>query len=75
MREALRGQPDKPRAMPPGLVTVRISPTTGALAAANEAGAINETFMEDHQPQEGQPGNAVPATVPQNPNNGSEPLF
>jgi penicillin-binding protein 1A len=75
MREALRAQPDQPRAMPPGLVTVRISPTTGALASANEADAINETFMEDRQPQEGQPGNAVPATVPQNPNNSSEPLF
>jgi penicillin-binding protein 1A len=75
MREALRAQPDRPRPMPPGLVTVRISPTTGALASANEADAMNETFMEAHQPQEGQPGNAVPATVPQNPNSSSEPLF
>jgi penicillin-binding protein 1A len=76
MREALRGQPDRARPMPQGLVTVRVSPTTGAPAAATEADAINEIFMEDHQPsQEGQPGNAVPATRPQNPNNGSEPLF
>jgi penicillin-binding protein 1A len=75
MREALRGQPDQPRPMPQGLVTLRISPATGAVAPANEAGAINEVFMEDHQPQDGQPGNSVPATVPQNPNNGSEPLF
>jgi penicillin-binding protein 1A len=75
MREALRGQPDRPRPMPSGLVTLRISPTTGALATANEVDAINETFMADHQPQDGQPGNAVPATAPQNPNNGSEPLF
>lgn len=72
MREALRGQPDVPRPMPSGLVQLRISPTTGSLAPANEADAINETFMEDHQPQAiGQPGN----TVPQNQNNGSEPLF
>jgi penicillin-binding protein 1A len=75
MREALRAQPDRPRPMPPGLVTLRISPKTGALAAANEADAINETFMEEHQPQGGQPGNAVPATAPQNPSNSSEPLF
>jgi penicillin-binding protein 1A len=75
MREALRAQPDRPRPMPPGLVTLRISPITGGLAPANEVDAINETFMADHQPQEGQPGNAVPATAPQNPNNGSEPLF
>jgi penicillin-binding protein 1A len=75
MREALRGQPDRPRPMPPGLVTVRISPTTGALASANESDAINETFMQDHQPLEGKPGNAVPATMPQNPNSSSEPLF
>jgi membrane carboxypeptidase/penicillin-binding protein len=62
--------------MPQGLVTLRISPSTGALAPASEADGINETFIEGHQPsQEGQPGNAVPATVPQNPNNGSEPLF
>jgi penicillin-binding protein 1A len=75
MREALRGQPDHARPMPSGLVTVRISPTTGGLAPANEVDAINETFMQDHQPQQGQPGNAVPATSEQNPNNGSEPLF
>jgi penicillin-binding protein 1A len=75
MREALRGQPDHARPMPSGLVTVRISPSTGGLAPANAVDAINETFMQDHQPQEGQPGNVVPATSEQNPNNGSEPLF
>jgi penicillin-binding protein 1A len=75
MREALRAQPDRPRPMPPGLVTLRISPTTGALAPPNEADAIEETFMEDHQPQQGQPGNVVPSTAPQNPNRSSEPLF
>ncbi len=29
MREALRGQPDRPRPQPPGLVSLRISPKTG----------------------------------------------
>jgi penicillin-binding protein 1A len=75
MREALRGQPDRPRPMPPGLVTVRIAPKTGALAADNETDAVAETFMEDHQPQVGLPGSAVPATVPQNPSSSGEPLF
>ena len=32
MREALRGQPDRRGRCPPGLVTARISPKTGALA-------------------------------------------
>jgi len=45
------------------------------LAPPNEADAIEETFMEDHQPQQGQPGNVVPSTAPQNPNRSSEPLF
>ena len=75
MREALRGQSDRPRPMPPGLVTVRISPKTGALAAANDSDAISETFMEDHPPQVALPGNAVPATTPQNPSGSGEPLF
>jgi penicillin-binding protein 1A len=75
MREALRGQPDRPRPTPPGLVTLRISPATGAVVSANEADAINETFMEDHQPQQVQPSNTVPANAPQTPNSSSEPLF
>ena len=75
MREALRGQPDRTRPIPPGLVTLRISPITGAPASANESDAISETFMEDRQPQSGSSGNAVPSTAPQNPANGGEPLF
>ena len=64
MREALRGQPDRPRPMPPGLVTVRISPKTGTLAGANDGDAIYETFMEDHLPPAAQRRQfAVPATA------------
>ncbi len=51
MREALKGLPEKPIKQPPGLVTVRIDPETGLLAAAGSPNAIFETFREDHVPQ------------------------
>jgi penicillin-binding protein 1A len=75
MREALRAQPDRPRAMPPGLVTLRISPRTGVQAAANDADAINETFMQDHLPPAAGAGSAAPGTGPQNSSGSAEPLF
>jgi penicillin-binding protein 1A len=75
MREALRGQPDRPRAQPPGLGSLRISPKTGALAGANDADAINETFMEDHLPPAANTGNAPPGTGPQSGAGSGEPLF
>lgn len=75
MREALRGQPERLRPMPAGLVTARISPKTGALAAANESDAIYETFMEDRMPTEGNASNTVQGASPQNPGANSEPLF
>jgi penicillin-binding protein 1A len=75
MREALRNQPDIVRPLPPGLVTARISPRTGALAEANDTDAIYETFMEDHMPTAGNAGNTLPGTTPQTPGSPSEPLF
>jgi penicillin-binding protein 1A len=75
MREALRGQPDRPRPLPPGLVTVRISPRTGALAGPNEADATYETFMDGHLPPAASGGFAIPGQTPQNPSGSSEPLF
>jgi len=75
MREALRDQPDRGRPMPPGLVTARISPKTGTLAAANEGDAIYETFMEDHMPAPSSATNALPGVNPQTPGAGGEPLF
>ena len=50
MREALRGKPDSVREQPGGLVTVRIDPETGALAAAGDPNAIFETFPADAVP-------------------------
>jgi penicillin-binding protein 1A len=75
MREALRGQPDRARPLPPGLVTVRISPRTGVAAGPNESDAIYETFMDGHLPLAPNGGVAVPGLAPQNPAAGSEPLF
>ncbi len=75
MREALRSQPDHPRPLPPGLVTMRISPRTGAVAGPNEADAIYETFMDGHLPLSVNGGIAVPGQTPQNPTGSSEPLF
>ena len=76
MREALRAQPDRARPMPSGLVTARISPRTGELAASNESDAIYETFMEDHMPTVSNAANTFPGTQVQTPGgSGSEPLF
>jgi penicillin-binding protein 1A len=75
MREALRGQPDRPRPMPSGLVTLRISPRTGTLAGANDADAISEVFMEDHLPPDANAGNSPTGNSPQTVPGSGEPLF
>jgi penicillin-binding protein 1A len=56
MREALRGVPERRRTMPDGLIQLRISPETGMLASAENRDAISETFMVDHLPTGGTPG-------------------
>ncbi|HEY1726143.1 MAG TPA: penicillin-binding protein 1A [Steroidobacteraceae bacterium] len=75
MREALRDQPDRPRPLPPGLVSLRISPKTGMLAGANDSDAIYETFMEDHLPAAANAGSSAPGAAPQNLPTSGEPLF
>jgi penicillin-binding protein 1A len=68
MREGLRGLPDVPRPMPPGLVSARVDAATGQLAAANDSAAISEFFFTDKLP--------TAVTGPGNPANaGTEPLF
>jgi penicillin-binding protein 1A len=52
MRVALSGKPDLPRPRPNGLVSVRIDPTTGALASPGQENAIFEVFLEENVPQE-----------------------
>ena len=58
MREALRGMPVRSYPMPEGLAQVRISPTTGEVASADDRSAIFETFMIDRLPT----GATPPAT-------------
>ncbi|MFT3906812.1 MAG: penicillin-binding protein 1A [Steroidobacteraceae bacterium] len=51
MREALRGVPDKPRPRPAGLVSARISASSGLLVDGTQAGdTLIETFLADHLP-------------------------
>ena len=56
MREALKGMPERHRPMPDGLVTLRISPATGALVSAENPDGIPEIFMADHLPAAGDQG-------------------
>ncbi len=51
MLQAMQGAADQRLPMPNGLVSVRISPTTGELAGSDDPNAIFETFIEGHLPQ------------------------
>jgi penicillin-binding protein 1A len=51
MGEALQGQPERRLSPPSGLVTLRISSTTGRPAAPGDAGAIFETFVAGNVPE------------------------
>lgn len=53
MREALRGVRETPRPMPNGLLQVRISPFSGAIASVDDPDGIFETFMVDRLPTGG----------------------
>jgi penicillin-binding protein 1A len=75
MREALRGVPEQRRPMPEGLVTLRISPDTGMLASGENPDAILETFMTDHLPAGGAPGESTPAGAEAGDAGGGEPIF
>jgi penicillin-binding protein 1A len=74
MREALRGVPERPRPMPEGLVNLRISPSTGAVADAADPDSIFETFMIEHLPPGGDPANPGTGATPGN-SGGGDPLF
>lgn len=50
MREALKGVPQYQRPMPPGIVTLRVSPKTGLLVSDENPQGIPEVFMADHLP-------------------------
>jgi penicillin-binding protein 1A len=62
MRSALKDMPETELNAPPGIVTVRIDPETGALAGAANRSAILESFREQDVPRAGASGgSAVPA--------------
>ncbi len=50
MRYALEGVPQWERPMPSGIVTLRISPQTGALVSDESPDGISEVFMANHLP-------------------------
>ncbi len=51
MRVALAGMPEEPFEQPEGLITVRIDPESGKLAAAGDPDAIFETFRVGTAPE------------------------
>ena len=50
MRYALEGVPQRQRPVPTGIVTLRISPQTGALVSDESPDGIPEVFMANHLP-------------------------
>lgn len=59
MRVALEGVPEQSLVQPDGIVTARIDPETGLLAAPGQTDAIFEYFREENVPRE----TAVPAAI------------
>jgi penicillin-binding protein 1A len=76
MREALKGVPQEKRPMPDGIVTLRVSPQTGALVSAENPEGMSEIFMADHLPAAGDQGSmAQSAEGGQSGQAGGEPIF
>lgn len=72
MRQALAGTPRYKLPAPDGIVTARISPSSGLLASADDPNGIMEKFIEGTLPKQEAPG--TPNN--QNPlNDGEKPLF
>ena len=61
--------------MPEGLVTLRISPDTGRLAADGDPDAISETFMADHLPGGAVPGEEDASRSGPDDSTSAEPIF
>jgi len=74
MREALRSTPESLRPIPPGVVRLRISARTGAVADAEDPDAISEVFLVDHLPAAAAPGGASGSRGP-GVGGSSDPLF
>ena len=52
MGSALAGQPEKTRAQPDGVITMKIDPATGRAARPTQEGAVFEYFLEEFTPTE-----------------------
>ncbi|WP_232224886.1 penicillin-binding protein 1A [Acidihalobacter ferrooxydans] len=59
MRAALQGVPESTMPQPPGIVTVKIDPTTGLLAQPGARHAVFETFRVGHVPKADTPRNTA----------------
>ena len=75
MSEALKGVPQQRRPMPDGLVTLRISPDTGALAGEGNTAAVSEFFLADHLPAGAAPGTEGATSNGPEESQSSEPIF
>jgi penicillin-binding protein 1A len=60
MRAALKDMPESEPPLPPGLVTVRIDPSTGAVAGVGNRNAILETFRAQDVPKAGPAAPSAP---------------
>lgn len=81
MREALRGVPERPRSVPPGIVEVKVNANTGGTDNADLA-PMFEYFREDMLPSaEGYAGGEavgtqdIDPTSPDQPQTGPDPIF
>jgi len=72
MGAALKGVTEEHRAMPDGIVTLRISPETGTLVSAENASGMPEIFMADHLPSAQDASNMTPGQQAQA---SGEPIF
>ncbi|HUA89644.1 MAG TPA: penicillin-binding protein 1A [Steroidobacteraceae bacterium] len=72
MGAALKGVTEEHRAMPEGIVTLRISPETGTLVSAENASGMPEIFMADHLPSAQDASNMTPGQQAQA---SGEPIF
>ena len=72
MGEALKGVTEERRAMPDGIVTLRISPENGTLVSAENPNGVPEIFMADHLPS---PQDAAAVAQGQQAQASGEPIF
>ena len=74
MRYALQGVPQWQRAMPTGIVTLRVSPQSGALVSDENPEGMPEVFMANHLPTAAPPGQGSTAQGTQT-QSGAESIF